>query len=478
MIKFKFGKQLLKPGLASLAMVLFFLSIAGTVAARAGQLDAPYYIIQAGDSLWDIAVRFKVSLDELEKTNGISDPNQLAVGGQLVIPGLEGVQGRVDTRVVAFGETLRSLSWFYQVPMKILTRLNRLTSPAELYAGADLIVPISDVDTQPAWGRAELSPGQSLLELAVLHGTDPWSFSLDNGLSGSWSALPGDVLRLPQTDLSEEKNIPGALPKVIASATIEPLTPKQGKTVEIEISGSEGLTINGSLAGYDLHFFRYQDGYIALQGIPAMLTPGLYPLTLEGKLPSGEPFAFSQAILVRNAGYPYDPVLSVGPETVDPVVTGPESELWAKLGIPATPEKQWDGQFASPVPPEFSDCWTSRFGSRRAYNGGTYDFFHGGLDFCGGIGTKLFAVAAGKVVFTGPLTVRGNVTVIDHGWGVYTAYDHQSEILVKPGDQVVTGQLIGLGGDTGRTTGPHLHFEVWAGDVQVDPVDWLQRAYP
>jgi len=478
-IKFKFGIQMLKPGLASLAMVLFFLSIAGTVAARSDQLDGPYYVIQPGDSLWDIAVRFKVSLDELEKANGISDPNQLAVGGQLIIPGLEGVKGRVDTRTVAFGETLRSLSRNYRVPVETLTRVNRLTSPAELYAGADLIVPISDIDTQPAWGRAELLSEQSLLELAVLRGVNPWSFSSDNGLSANWSALPGDVLRLPQTDLPGEQNIlPGALPEAITSATIEPLMPKQGKTVEIKISAPEGLTINGSLIGYDLHFFRYQDGYVALQGIPAMLAPGLYPLALEGQLPGSEPFAFSQAILVRDAGYPYDPVLKVDPETVDPAVTVPESELWAKLGVPATPEKMWDGQFASPVSPEFSDCWTSRFGSRRAYNGGTYDFFHGGLDFCGGIGTKLFAVAPGKVVFTGLLTVRGNVTVIDHGWGVYTAYDHQSEILVKPGDQVVAGQVIGLGGDTGRTTGPHLHFEVWAGDVQIDPVDWLQRAYP
>lgn len=478
MIMFKSVRLLLKLCLVSLAAILFFLSIAGTVAAQAGEPDRPYYIIQAGDSLWDIAARFKVSLDELEKANGISDPNQLAVGDQLVIPGLEGVKGRVDTRVVPFGETLRSLSRFYRVPVETLTRLNRLTSPAELYAGADLIVPISDVDTQPAWGRAELLSGQSLLELAVVRSVNPWSFSPDNGLSGSWSALPGDVLRLPQTDLSKEKNIPGALPEAITSATIEPLTPKQGKTVEIKISAPEGLTIKGSLVGYDLHFFRYQDGYVALQGIPAMLAPGLYPLTLEGKLPNGEPFAFSQEILVRDAGYPFDPELSVDPETVDPAVTIPESELWAKLGVPATPEKMWDGQFASPVSPEFSDCWTSRFGSRRAYNGGAYASYHSGLDFCGGIGSKLFAVAPGKVVFTGLLTVRGNVTVIDHGWGVYTAYDHQSEILVKPGDQVVAGQVIGLGGDTGRTTGPHLHWEVWAGGVQVDPVDWLQRTYP
>ena len=55
--------------------------------------------------------------------------------------------------------------------------------------------------------------------------------------------------------------------------------------------------------------------------------------------------------------------------------------------------------------------------------------------------------------------VRGGVVVIDHGWGVYTAYDHLSEILVQSGDMVQPGQVIGLGGATGRTTGPHLHYE-------------------
>lgn len=168
----------------------------------------------------------------------------------------------------------------------------------------------------------------------------------------------------------------------------------------------------------------------------------------------------------------------VKPETIDPEVTQPEDTLWKSLGAPVTPEKLWDGAFLSPVPTDFKDCWTSLFGNRRSYNNGPYDFFHSGLDLCGREGTELYASAAGKVIFTGSLIVRGNVTVINHGWGVYTAYDHQSELFVKIGDTVQPGQLIGLGGATGRTTGPHLHWEVWVGGVAVDPADWLNRSYP
>jgi LysM repeat protein len=74
------------------------------------QQDGPVYIVQEGDSLWDIALRFKVSMDDLAKANGISDPSQLVVGARLVIPGLTGIQGVLTTSTVSYGETLRSLS--------------------------------------------------------------------------------------------------------------------------------------------------------------------------------------------------------------------------------------------------------------------------------------------------------------------------------------------------------------------------------
>ena len=68
--------------------------------------------------------------------------------------------------------------------------------------------------------------------------------------------------------------------------------------------------------------------------------------------------------------------------------------------------------------------------------------------------------------------------MIDHGWGVYTAYMHQSEILVKVGDRVEQGQLIGRVGNTGRAEGAHLHFEVLVGGVQVNPLEWLKQVFP
>ena len=455
--------------------IILRLILYSPVTAQDGGQDEPYYIVQEGESLWEIAARFGISVEELQHANNISDAGQVVIGARLVIPGLSGVSGRLDTITVPYGETLSSLSRRYGVSESALARLNRLVSPSELYASATLIVPIKEGQNRSVAERASLASGQSLLELAVQHNEDVWSLASMNNLPGTWSGLPMDVLQIPGT--SQESKL-SALPEVITKVEVDPLQMVQGGTTVIKVYAPPGITMRGLLDDRTLNFFPQEYGYVALQGVHALLSPGRYPLALEGELPNGEHFAFSQNVLVQDADFPSDRSLEVDPATVDPTVTKPESELWTSLGVPVTPEKMWDGLFASPVPADFKNCWTSLFGTRRSYNGGPYDSFHSGLDFCGQVGTELYAVAPGKVIYTNTLIVRGGVVVIDHGWGVYTAYDHLSEILVQPGEIVQPGQVIGLGGATGRSTGPHLHWEVWVGGVQINPVEWLTRSFP
>jgi murein DD-endopeptidase MepM/ murein hydrolase activator NlpD len=452
--------------------------------AQETEPTGPVYVVQEGDSLWDIALRFRVSMEELASLNRITDPSQLSAGAQLVIPGLEGIQGTLTTRSVAYGDTLHGLSRRFQIPVDILTRLNHLTNPSELYAGTSLVI-LEQPGNTGATNRATPLPGQSLLELSVMNGENPWSYVLYNDLGTIWNALPGDVLHLPESDPSQPTaDQPGALPESITQVALQPLPFVQGKTAQVRVLGEPGLTLSGSLGDHQFHFFPDGDsGYIGFQGIHAMTEPGLYDLTISGTLPisapyQSAPFSFSQAVLINSGGYPFDPVLIVSPETIDPAVTRPEDAQWTALATPATPEKLWNGIFKSPAPEIYSKCWPSLFGSRRSYNGSAYSYFHSGLDFCGGVGTEILAPADGKVVFAGPLTVRGNAIMIDHGWGIYTGYMHLSEIRVAEGDEVKPGQVIGLVGGTGRVTGPHLHWEVWAGGVQVDPLDWLEQVFP
>lgn len=462
---------------ASLSAILLASTFSSPAAAQDGGQAEPYYIVQPGDSLWGIAARFGLSPEDLQQANQISDPAQVVVGARLVLPGLQGAFGRLDTTTVPYGETLKSLSRGYGISEESLGRLNRLLSPAELYAGQILIFPTEGWQHDQPHTRAQLLRGESLLELAISRGQSPWALMLQNQIPGSWAALPGDVLRVGGT---AEPGAPAGLPDIVRKIQVEPLPMLQGGTAVIKVLGAPGMRLNGTLAGRSLNFFQLdsQNEYVALQGIHALTPPGLYPLSLEGNDPDGESFSFSQNTLVQDADFPYDGSLEVDPATIDPAVTKPEAELWASLSVPVTPQRLWSDSFASPVPKDFKNCWTSLFGDRRSYNGGPYDSFHSGLDFCGRVGTELYAVAPGRVVYTGSLVVRGQVVVIDHGWGVYTAYDHLSQILVPVGQTVQPGQVIGLGGATGRTTGPHLHWEVWVGGVQVNPVDWLKRPYP
>lgn len=109
---------------------------------------------------------------------------------------------------------------------------------------------------------------------------------------------------------------------------------------------------------------------------------------------------------------------------------------------------------------------TSNFGYR-------WGRMHKGIDLGGPSGTPIAAAKAGRVISTGYAGAYGNLTLVDHGDGVVTAYAHQSRIDVSSGEWVERGERIGLVGNTGRSTGPHLHFETRVNGVAVNPLGLL-----
>jgi murein DD-endopeptidase MepM/ murein hydrolase activator NlpD len=440
------------------------------------QTGGPVYIVQQGDTLSLIATRFNVSINDIVAANPALDPNVISEGQPIIIPGLEGITGVLETEIISFGDSLRSLSRRTQVEDGQLKKLNRLVSPTELYVGISLIVPKQE-EQEPLSTRITASTGESLLELAVRQGSDPWTLASVNKLDGTWTALPGDVLYSPLP--GGQGNATG-LPSAFVRASIEPLPLKQGSTEVIDALAKEGVTLSGILVDKPLHFFPSNGDQVALQGVHALLEPGVYPLLMEATLPDGSKQSYEQMVLVTSGDYLSEDIPLNDPSTLDPTVTESELQTIISLTTPSTSTRYWSGIFASPaVEP---NCFTSRFGTRRIYKVINSDIevpgFHTGLDFCGGEGLQIFAPAPGKVVFAAPLTVRGKATIIDHGWGVYSGIWHQSQIHVNVGDLVETGQVIGLVGGTGRATGAHLHWEVWVNGVQVNPLDWLNQDYP
>lgn len=443
------------------------------VTAQESQPDGPVYVVQTGDTFYSIAIKFGLTVDDITRANPQINPNLLSVGTEVVIPGLKGVHGKLVTETIPLGETLRTLSIRNGVPEDQVARLNRLTSPSEAYAGASLIIPQEENKQQPQ-NRYLLSSKQSLFELAVQKNENPWLLAEMNQSTSTWDALPGEAIFGAAGDPNEQVSLISPSIKEIA---INPLPIQQGETSTVKIATTQAIELTGTLAGRDLKFFPDGDNqYVALQGVHAMADPGIYPFTLQGKLSDGTQFSFEQMVILQALGYAREKIDGVDPSTIDPANTKPEDDQVKELVTPATPEKYWTGPFAVPG---YDPNWiTSTFGNRRAYNGGPYIYFHTGVDYGGGTGLPIKSPAPGVVVFAGPLTVRGNATFIDHGWGVYSGFFHQSEFKVKVGDHVDTGQVIGLSGGTGRITGPHLHWEVWVNGVQVNPLTWLEKSFP
>jgi murein DD-endopeptidase MepM/ murein hydrolase activator NlpD len=449
------------------------------------QTQYPYYIIQSGDTLASIANRFGISVADLITLNNISDPNFVSAGTQLALPGISGIQGQIAVTPVDLGENLHDLQVKYQIAQSLLMKLNQLSSPGQIYAGSNLILPVID-SAKAKIPVSKVDSSQTILETAVLQSITTWALLEQNDDNNFTDLLPGDLIYLDQSD--NVKKISAVDPK-LTSVTISPLPLVQGQTFEITVDSPQSVQLNGSLNGVALHFFSMdQNKQVALQGINAMADPGLSSFTLTGTFTDGSKFNFEQPVLLISGNYPEADPLTVDPATIDPAVTQPEEDMIEKLTSVITPERYWSGEFLNPsmnygFPVEF----TALFGERRSYNNGALKNFHTGIDFGGGVGSPITAPADGKVVFAGgPLTVRGNATVIDHGWGVFTAYYHQSEIDVKVGDMVKAGQIIGKVGNTGRVedanafvgAGAHLHFEVWVNGVQVDPLQWLDNQYP
>ena len=102
--------------------------------------------------------------------------------------------------------------------------------------------------------------------------------------------------------------------------------------------------------------------------------------------------------------------------------------------------------------------------------------FHEGIDIAVPLGTPLVAVADGKVLKAGYNNLSGNYVVLEHPqWNMTSHYAHMSKIFVKPGQKVKKGEVIGLSGNTGRSTGPHLHFGLKRYGYWVDPMPYFEN---
>ena len=149
--------------------------------------------------------------------------------------------------------------------------------------------------------------------------------------------------------------------------------------------------------------------------------------------------------------------------------TKKEYEEAIKIYKTKTNKILWDEKFIYPLNSKI----TSPFGTKRIYNG-MLKSYHSGTDFRAKNGTPILASNSGIVKIAQNRFYSGNSIVIDHGFGVYSCYFHLSAMNYKVGDFIKKGEVLGLSGDTGRVTGPHLHFSFRINGIQVDPLNAIE----
>jgi murein DD-endopeptidase MepM/ murein hydrolase activator NlpD len=209
--------------------------------------------------------------------------------------------------------------------------------------------------------------------------------------------------------------------------------------------------------------------WLAVVGIPLNAKPGTYAIKIKGVQHRGLSFS------VHDKRYAVQRVAIKNKRKVDPTALDMKRIRREHLIIEAAldawhPRARVPLRFDLPVRGPVS----SPFGLRRIFNGEPRAP-HSGIDIAVPAGTPIRAPAPGRVAAVGHFFFDGNMVMLDHGQGLVTMYGHMEKILVKKGQRVARGEVIGLVGQTGRATGPHLHWGVSLNNARVDPTLFLSH---
>lgn len=246
--------------------------------------------------------------------------------------------------------------------------------------------------------------------------------------------------------------------------TLAPAVARPGDAVLVRVPDPAGAPVSGAVGGRPLSFWEHGSERWALVGLPIETAPGALPVQVEE---GGA--AEAAALEIVEPGFP-SKALRVPPRFVTP----PPSARARIERDHAAFARAWSQPFR---PPLFSArfAWPNpgphtggRYGDQRTFNGNKASV-HYGLDIEAPRGAPVRAANDGEVVLARNCYYSGNTVVVWHGADLYTLYFHMQRLAVRAGARVRQGQLLGVVGSTGRSTGPHLHWSVKVGGLYVDP---------
>ena len=499
---------------AALRTLLFLSLVVGTVGARAQESAGATFtvhVVQRGDNLFRIALQYDLFAEQVAEANGITDSNAIAVGQRLIIPLGSFDESAAVRHTVGVGETLASIAAAYGTTAEELLKLNSLDPADTVYIGQALIVaPRLDNSTQlteeasldlsanvigdvVALEAAEGQPrhtfsrfgdpvesfvhsvqaGETMFEIGLRYNQTVDAISRANNIFDPSLLSIGQPLIIPGIQLPR---LAQDLPAIVESFTIDPLVFEEGRTGRVELRTTVSATISGHFLDHSLRVISRDEGrrHNILIGIPMFSDMAVHQLSLLISTDADETVKLSANLQVISGGYWRQSITINDSELLARTVEDEEINMLVELTRTFTAERAWNSSLSLPA----AAAINALFGTLRSYNGSPFDRYHHGVDFAGAPGTSVLAAANGEVVLVDRLHIRGNTVLIDHGWGVFTLYAHLNETFVSLGEQVSIGQLIGTIGSTGRSTGPHLHWEVWLNGVNVDPMQWVQEVFP
>jgi murein DD-endopeptidase MepM/ murein hydrolase activator NlpD len=245
---------------------------------------------------------------------------------------------------------------------------------------------------------------------------------------------------------------------------LKPESPKQGDAIRVTCAAD---VVSARLNGKTITLFAQQGGArFGLMPVKVDEKPGRHTIEF---LSSAGSVVQSRQIVVQNAHFPSQNVV-LGKALAKLKPSPDETETVAKFRDTVTPQRHWSEPLITPVP----GCITSMYGLRRLHNGKPTGGFHMGLDQRTPAGEPIRAVAGGTVRLVGHFNLHGNTIGVDHGQGLESIYLHMSRLAVKEGDVVRQGDVVGYAGSTGRSTAPHLHWNLFANGVAVNPLQWVR----
>ncbi len=432
--------------------------------------------VSAGETLSAIAARYGVSVNDLVRANGLSNPDVIFAGQTLIIPRAIGTSGE-SVHVVQSGESLSVIARRYGITADQIAQANSITDINRIFAGQHLLIPsgggaasaaestsrteaTSAAASAPAAGSIAhtVRLGDTLYRISLIYGVPVDDIIAANSLSNPNALALGQELRIPSatTDTSSQTYVVRAGETLAEIAiryntTVDGIATASGISDPSRIYPGQVLTISSPGAAARDYPAESATSHTVRQGETLGGIALRYGVTLSA-------LATANGITNPSRIYPGQtlsiPSTSAGAASTRYVSYGPGLCTSEEI------EHTGSGYFIRPM---------------RGYVISQYFHpWHPGIDLAIPAGSKVYAVDGGTVVYAGWNSAGyGNLIVLDHGNGWRTFYAHLSQINVECGEWVPRGSIIGASGNTGNSTGPHLHFEMLRYGVPVNPAGYL-----